>query len=326
MGPEKFRNGDHALVRDQGDAPVVLAVADGVGSRPCDWRASEVACAAALEGIEGASGTLGGQVESGIRQAHWTVGRETGRCEGMLAAVALAAWPRGSDEIVFAGVGDARIYRIRPGRVEQVTEDDVQTKTIRQDTRTSLPGAPSTYRRDFLTQALGGGYELDLDVQRASFPPGAGLALTSDGAYPLGGFESRLRRIFERPDLEEGLNGWFDPSGLSNEDDATLALLRRSGLPEETRQTCRRLLADSVDCRSEGTAPHLMGRVLLKELDQALEEGDEDRVGQCARYMSRFSVTPGQEVLADLLDRIAERPGFGKDTFEQVLRLARRGR
>ena len=69
-----------------------------------------------------------------------------------------------------------------------------------------------------------------------------------------------------------------------------------------------------------------MGRALLKELDQALEEGDEDRVGQCARYMSRFSVTPGQEVFADLLDRIAEHPGFGKDTFEQVLRLARRGR
>ena len=303
---------------------MVLAVADGVGSRPCDWRASEVACATAVEGIQEATGPLARQIEAGIRKAHWTVGRETGRCEGMLAAIVVAAWPRGSDEIVFAGVGDARIYRIRPGQVEQVTEDDVQTKTIRQDTRTSLPGAPSTYRRDFLTQALGGEYELGLDVQRASFPPGAGLALASDGAYPLGGFESKLRRIFERPDLEEGLNGWFDSSGLSNEDDATLALLRRSGLPEETRQTCRRLLADSVDCRSEGTAPHLMGRVLLKGLDQALEEGDEDRVGQCARYMSRFSIRPGLDALSKILDRIDEHPGFGKDLFERVLELARK--
>ena len=326
MGPEKSRNGDHALVRDQGGGLVVLAVADGVGSRPCDWRASEVACSSALEGIEEASGPLEGQIEAGIRKAHWTVGRETGRCEGMLAAVALAAWPRGSDEVVFAGVGDARIYQVHPGRARQLTEDDKKTKTIRQDTRTSLPGAPSTIRRDVLTQALGGEYKLDLDAQRTSFSPGAGLALASDGAYPLGGFESKLRRIFERPDLEEGLSGWFDPSGLSNEDDATLALLRRSGLPEETCQTCRRLLADSVDCRSEGTAPHLMGRVLLKELDQALEEGDEDRVGQCARYMSRFSVTPGQEALSGLLDQIAEHPSFGKDTFERVLRLARRGR
>ena len=146
-GPEKTRNGDHALIRKTGTgeahegtaskATVILAMADGVGSRPCDWRASEVACATAVEGIEEASGPLTGRVEAGIRQAHWAVGRETGRCEGMLAAIALVAWPRGCEEMVFARVGDTRVYRIRPGRVEQITEDDVETKTIRQDTRTS---------------------------------------------------------------------------------------------------------------------------------------------------------------------------------------------
>jgi len=156
------------------------------------------------------------------------------------------------------------------------------------------------------------------------FPPGAGLALASDGAFPIGGFESKLRRIFERPDLEGSLSEWFDPSGLSNEDDATLALLRRSGLTEAIREQCLRLLEQSVDCRSEGTAPHLMGRVLLKELDQALEEGDEDRVGQCARYMSRFSIRPGLDALSKILDRIDEYPGFGKDLFERVLELARK--
>ena len=67
MGPEKSRNGDHALVRNQGEGLVVLAVADGVGSRPCDWRASEVACATAVEGIEEASGPLTGRIEAGIR-------------------------------------------------------------------------------------------------------------------------------------------------------------------------------------------------------------------------------------------------------------------
>ena len=113
-----------------------LAVADGVGSRPCDWRASEVACATAVEGIQEATGPLARQIEAGIRKAHWTVGRETGRCEGMLAAVALAAWPRGSEEVVFAGVGDTRIYRIRPGRVEQITEE---TSRRRRSDRTRAP-------------------------------------------------------------------------------------------------------------------------------------------------------------------------------------------
>ena len=260
-GPEKTRNGDHALVRDQGEGLVVLAVADGVGSRPCDWRASEVACSSAVEGIEEASGSLEGQIAAGIRKAHWKISRETGRCEGMLAAIVVAAWPQGSDEVVFAGVGDARIYQVHPGRAQQLTEDDKKTKTIRQDTRTSLPGAPSTIRRDVLTQALGGEYKLDLDARRASFSPGAGLALASDGAYPLGGFESKLRRTFEQLDLQETLGEWFGPRGLSNEDDATLALLRRSGLTGEVRQKCLDLLKRPVDCRNEGTHPHLMVRM-----------------------------------------------------------------
>lgn len=324
MGPEKSRNGDHALVRDQGDAPVVLAVADGVGSRPCDWRASEVACTSAMEAIQEASGPLEEQVEDGIRQAHWTVGRKTGRCEGMLAAIVVAAWPQGSDEIVFAGVGDARIYQVHPGRAQQLTEDDKKIKTIRQDTRTSLPGAPSTIRRDILTQALGGEYKLDLDAQRTSFSPGAGLALASDGAYPLGGFESKLRRTFEQLDLQETLGEWFEPRGLSNEDDATLALLRRSGLTEAIREQCLRLLERSVDCRSEGTAPYLMVQVLMEEIGTALQEGDETRIEQCARYMQVFSIGPGQGALAEILDRIAHHPALGRETFERVHRLIQR--
>lgn len=325
-GPEKTQNGDHALIQDKEDSPVVVAVADGVGSRPCDWRASEVACEAAMEAITEASGPLSEQVASGIEHAHWTVGRETGRCEGMLAAIVVAAWARGSDEVVYAGVGDARIYRIYPGRAEQITDDDKETKTIRQDSRTSLPGAPSTYRRDFLTQALGGEYELDLDVRRTSFLPGAGLALVSDGTYPLGGFTSKLRRVFEQLDLQGILSEWFEPSNLNNEDDATLALLRRSGLTGKTREECLDLLGRMVDCRDEDVHSHLMARVLLEELDQALQNGDESRVNECARYIRRFSIRPSPDALADLLDRMADNSACGKDTFERVLELARRSR
>jgi hypothetical protein len=244
----------------------------------------------------------------------------------MLAAIVVAAWPRGADEIFYAGVGDARIYRIYPGRVEQITEDDKETRTIRQDSRTSLPGAPSTYRRDFLTQALGGEYDPGIEVQATSFPPGAGVALASDEAYPLGGFESKLRRVFERPRLEETLTEWLDPQSLGNEDDATLALFRRRGLTSEMEERYLNLLGRMADCREEDLHPHLMAHVLMEEMDQALQDGDEDRVIECARYIQRFSIRLGQGPLAALLNRIAEHPACGKDTFERVLEVARRSR
>jgi hypothetical protein len=305
---------------------VIVAVADGVGSRPCDWRASEVACEAAMEGIRGASGPLPDRVEAGVEEAHWTVGRETGRCEGMLAAIVVAAWPRGAEEIFYAGVGDARIYRIYPDRIEQVTEDDKKTKTVRQDSRTSLPGAPSTYWRDVITRALGGNYDLDVSVSRASFPPGAGVALASDGAYPLGGFEAKLRRVFGRLDLEKALGGWFEPEGMGNEDDATIALLRRTGMPEDLRAQCLDLLENGAAFREHQIHPHQMARVLLEKTQSALQEGEEGRTRQHISYMRRFSVAPGQDALAGLLDRIADHPAFGKETFERALELARQAR
>lgn len=126
--------------------------------------------------------------------------------------------------------------------------------------------------------------------------------------------------------MEDSLSEWFDPQNLNNEDDATLALLRRGGLTEEARQKCLQLLSESVDCRGEGMAPYLMTQVLLDEIERALQDGDENRVGQCAGYMRRFYLRPSQDVLSGLLDRIAEHPGFGRTAFEEVLELARKNR
>jgi hypothetical protein len=91
-------------------------------------------------------------------------------------------------------------------------------------------------------------------------------------------------------------------------------------------ERCLNLVGRMADCRDENTHPHLMTRVLLKELDQALQDGGEDRVNECVRYMGRFSIRPGQGALADLLDRIAEHSACGKDGFERALKLARRNR
>jgi hypothetical protein len=124
--------------------------------------------------------------------------------------------------------------------------------------------------------------------------------------------------------LQDALGDRFDPSGLSNADDATLALLRRSGLTEAIREQCLRLLERSVDCRSEGTAPYLMVQVLMEEIGTALQEGNETRIEQCARYMQVFSMGPAQDAIAEILDRIAHHPALGKETFERVHRLIQR--
>lgn len=122
------------------------------------------------------------------------------------------------------------------------------------------------------------------------------------------------------------LSAWFDPESLNNEDDATLALPRRGRLTEAIRERCLDLLDRMVDCRDEAVHPHLMAQVVLAELDQALQDGDENCVDQCVQYMGRFYIHPDQNVLTDILDQMAESPFCGKDTFNRMLELARKTR
>jgi len=58
----------------------------------------------------------------------------------------------------------------------------------------------------------------------------------------------------------------------------------------------------------------------------ALQEEETRPIERCLRYIGRFSLQPGPDVLAEILDQIADRSAFGKSTFERALRLARRRR
>ena len=185
------RNGDQVLTCETEDGTALLVLADGIGGRPCDWKASDVACETLADTFDERSGTLDERLEAGVEAAHRRVQKETGQCEGMLAALVALAWEPEAEEVSFVGVGDARIYRLPPGRgaPQQLTSDDITAERVEPD----LPGA-KPYLRRMLTRAVGGPYELDVEVQRAAFAPDAGLVLASDGAYPLSGFGREARR------------------------------------------------------------------------------------------------------------------------------------
>jgi serine/threonine protein phosphatase PrpC len=102
--PRKARNGDQVLTRETEDGTALLVLADGIGGRPCDWKASDVACEGPADTLEERSGTLDERLEAGVEAAHRRVQKETGQCEGMLAALVALAWEPEAEEVSFIGV------------------------------------------------------------------------------------------------------------------------------------------------------------------------------------------------------------------------------
>jgi hypothetical protein len=278
--PRKARNGDQVLTRETEDGSALLVLADGIGGRPCDWKASDVACEILADTLEERSGTLGERLEAGVEAAHRRVQKETGRCEEMLAAlVALACEPE-TEEVSFVGVSDARIYRLPAGRgaPQQLTSDDITAERV----------------------------ELDVEVQRAAFAPDAGLALASDGAYPLDGFGGEVRRVFEAGPMQTALDAWLGSDSLSNEDDATAALLRQTQVPPSGQAACKKVLRNNEDFRERGLAAHLMIDVAFGAIERGLAESASEAVDRGLAVLASGKMHPGRERMLDVVNRIAD--------------------
>ena len=319
--PRKARNGDQVLTRETEGGSALLVLADGIGGRPCDWKASDVACETLADTLDERSGTLDERLEAGVEAAHRRVQKETGRCEGMLAALVAVAWEPGADEFSFTGIGDARLYRLPPsaGAPQQLTSDDITAERVEPD----LPGA-KPYLRRMLTRAVGGPYELDVEVQQAAFAPGAGLALASDGAYPLDGFGGEVRRVFEAGPMQTALDAWLGSDSLSNDDDATAALLRQTQVPPSGQAACKKVLRNNEDFRERGLAAHLMIDVAFGAIERGLAESASEAVDRGLAVLASGKMHPGREWMLDVVDRIADSDLSDKrDLFDRALQLAR---
>jgi protein phosphatase len=86
-----------------------------------------------------------------------------------------------ADGLVFANVGDSRLYRYREGRLEQLTHDHTMLQELVDGGMISPEQALRTPFRGMLTRALGVEPEVLVDVRQTDLRPGDMLLMCSDG-------------------------------------------------------------------------------------------------------------------------------------------------
>lgn len=155
-----------------------FAVMDGMGG----LKAGDVAAAlcrdrlaAALPAMRTEPGpALEGLVEA-VKGANAAVYREAcGRKVLMgCTCTALLASPGGTG--LLAHVGDSRAYRLRAGRLRQLTADHNAIET--------QPDGSFVVRRDMLTRAVGTDSHVDVDRYAVELAPGDVLLLCTDGLH-----------------------------------------------------------------------------------------------------------------------------------------------
>jgi serine/threonine protein phosphatase PrpC len=188
-GPVREQNEDAIYYSDvatlEPDAPLLLAVADGMGG----YQRGEVASRMAIDSlVERFNAHDTDDVPLMLRQAFRQANERIfadGSAEGehnMMGTTLVAAVLRGAD-LTVGNVGDSRGYLLRANRLNQVTNDhSLVAEQVAMGAMTSEEARDSQHK-NIITRALGHRQKVDIDVFEIKLLPDDRLLLSSDGLH-----------------------------------------------------------------------------------------------------------------------------------------------
>ncbi len=135
------------------------------------------------------------------------------------------------DSGLIGHIGDSRAYRLREGRLEQLTEDHTLVNELAKSGQLSPQEAAHHPRRNVLTRALGTDREVEADVRIIDWRSGDVLLLCSDGLSGLVDHSEVLATLeHSESELDQQAQRLIDLALLAGGDDnITVALVADGG-------------------------------------------------------------------------------------------------
>ncbi len=213
IGKKRKQNEDSAWLDEN-----LFVVADGMGGH----LAGEVASRIAVDTIK----TLAGEkpaltaLGSAVSRAHQDIKHHAmthEACSGM--GTTLSVLWRGEGRMYIAHVGDSRIYRLREGKLEQITQDHSLVDELVRAGIITKEEARTHPRRNIITRALGTQGENDPDLFQVETREDDKWLLCTDG---LSGMvpDEKIEETLKNYDMEEAadrlLNLALDAGGSDN--------------------------------------------------------------------------------------------------------------
>lgn len=279
---------------------LLLIVADGVSSSPCDWRASELACETTVTRFRACDGNIAARMKAAAEKAHNMVRQIDGRCAGSITSLTFVAWEIGSDEIYSINVGDSRIYIGQEDDIEQVTVDDVLPVLLKRNGEVVLNAGVPVFMRG-VTRSLGQMESLEFEVVTHQFRKTDILLLVSDGVTKNEAFTIELPSIFNSPNVEDRLSHLVRESSSRNKDDATMIAVWRCEEDEAIVEKYNKCLANWIDFRSHGISRSPFVETMKAELPARISSDANSEVHRTLDYAKEFGINFDRDFLSSFL-------------------------
>jgi PPM family protein phosphatase len=229
-GRRRRRNEDSFVVE-----PPLFVVADGMGGAQAGEVASRLAAAAFREYHEADTLSAEERLVATIQEANRRIyerAREDTEVSGMGTTVTAALLEPAA--IALGHVGDSRAYRIRDGRLEQLTQDHSLVADLMRSGRLTAEEAEAHPQRSVITRALGTDPEVDVDTFTVDAEAGDVFLVCSDGLTTMVEDEDILKTLDRADDLQSAAKALVKAANRSGgEDNITVVLFSiEAGDPE----------------------------------------------------------------------------------------------
>jgi PPM family protein phosphatase len=222
-GRQRSENEDSFYVR-----PPVFVVADGMGGA----QAGEVASKAAADAFDRdlpeapPERVLRETIEAANREIHDLARSDPSRA-GMGTTITAAIVEAEAEEVGIGHVGDSRAYRLRDGRLEQLTRDHSLVEEMRRKGQITDAQAEDHPQRSIITRALGPEPQVEVDVQTVPAAPGDVFLLCSDGLTTMVDEERIAGVLRKAASMKEAVRALVDAANKAGGRDNITALAFR---------------------------------------------------------------------------------------------------
>jgi protein phosphatase len=205
-GRQRNANEDSFFVR----APIFV-VADGMGGA----QAGEVASRAAADAFdidlpEGPPERVLGETIAKANRAIHDLARTDPSRAGMGTTLTAVIVDAGSEEVAIGHVGDSRAYRLRGGKLEQLTRDHSLVEEMRRKGQLTDAQAEDHPQRSIITRALGPEPEVEPDLQTVPAAPGDVFLICSDGLTTMLGEEQIAKLLARATSMDAAVRALVD--------------------------------------------------------------------------------------------------------------------
>ena len=245
------RRNEDAFVVD----PPLFAVADGMGGAQAGEVASRLAAAAFREYREADELVPEERVAAIIKEANRRIydrARTDSEVSGMGTTVTAALL--GDGRVVIGHVGDSRAYRIRDGRLEQLTEDHSLVADLMRSGRLTPEEAEGHPQRSVITRALGTDPDVDVDTLVVEAEAGDLFLLCSDGLSTMVSDADVLQTVERAGTLDEAARDLVRAANSGGGEDNVTVVLFRLDPDEPIEETLVAPVASADAAESEQEA------------------------------------------------------------------------